>query len=177
VAYWCCAQLEPNRERLALHLLMQERFTVYAPRVRVWRIVRGRREDRELPLFPRYLFIEIVQQWYRARWCPGVVRLIMDGITPAKVPDAVIEEIRSRERNGLIELPKPRGLRRGDPVRVERGVFQGRLGLYDGQTARERVWVLLQLLGSQRRTELAAGDVVRGLAVTSPRWRKGILRR
>jgi hypothetical protein len=42
--YWTAAQLEPNRERIALHLLAQERFTVYAPRLRVRRTVRGRRE-------------------------------------------------------------------------------------------------------------------------------------
>jgi transcriptional antiterminator RfaH len=159
VAYWCCAQLEPNRERLALHLLVQERFTVYAPKVRVRRIIRGRREDREVPLFPRYLFIEIVQQWYRARWCPGVVRLIMDGITPAKVPDAVIAEIQSRERNGLIELPKPRGLRRGDPVKILRGSFSGQLAIYADMKPRERVEVLLRLLGGEQRVILAKQDI------------------
>jgi len=37
----------------------------------------------------------------------------MDGELPAKVPDDVIAEIRSRERNGLVELPKPRGLMLG----------------------------------------------------------------
>jgi hypothetical protein len=34
---------------------------------------------------------------------------VMDGEQPARVPDAVISEIRSRERNGFVELPKPRG--------------------------------------------------------------------
>jgi len=34
-----------------------------------------------------------------------VVRLIMDGLLPAHVPDAVISEIRSRERGGVVELP------------------------------------------------------------------------
>ena len=35
-------------------------------------------------------------------------RLVMDGLVPARVPDCVIAEIRSRERRGLIELPKLR---------------------------------------------------------------------
>jgi hypothetical protein len=29
VAYWTAAQLEPNRERIALYLLARENFTVY----------------------------------------------------------------------------------------------------------------------------------------------------
>ena len=69
-------------------------------------------------------------QWHRARWCPGVVRLIMDGIQPAKVPDAVIEEIRGRECKGAIELPR-RLLKPGDRVRLLAGPFQGRLAIYD----------------------------------------------
>jgi hypothetical protein len=36
--------------------------------------------------------------------------------TAARIsPDAVIAEIRSRERGGLVELPKPRGLAPGMP--------------------------------------------------------------
>jgi len=38
----------------------------------------------------------------------GVRRLVMDGEQPARVPDAVIAEIRSRERDGLVDLSKPR---------------------------------------------------------------------
>ena len=74
MSYWTCAQLEPNRARLAVHLLMQEHFTVYAPKLRERRVVRGRREEREAPLFPGYAFVLIQLQWHAARWCPGVVR-------------------------------------------------------------------------------------------------------
>jgi transcriptional antiterminator RfaH len=158
VSFWCAAQLEPNRERLALYLLMQERFTVYAPRLRVRRTVRGRREDREAPLFPGYCFVWIELQWHRARWCPGVVRLIMEGVRPAKVSDAVIEEIRGRERNGAIELPKRR-LKPGDPVRLLAGPFRGHVAIYAGMSAHERVAVLLQILGGQQRATLAQQDV------------------
>jgi transcriptional antiterminator RfaH len=158
VAYWTAAQLEPNRERIALHLLTQERFTVYAPKLRVRRTVRGRREDSEVSLFPNYLFIQIELQWYRARWCPGVVRLLMDGIVPAKVPDAVIEEIRGRERKGAIELPRCL-LKPGDRVRLLAGPFQGHLAIYAGMSGSERVAVLLQILGGQQWVTLARRDI------------------
>jgi hypothetical protein len=50
----------------------------------------------------------------------------MDGVRPAKVPDDVIREIRDRERNGAIELPK-RMLKCGDRVRILAGPFRGHL--------------------------------------------------
>jgi transcription antitermination factor NusG len=85
--------------------------------------------------------------------------LIMGGIQPARVPDAVIDEIRARERGGLVELPKRETLRAGETVRVVHGPLVGHLALYAGQRPRERVLVLLALLGGQQRVELALGDI------------------
>jgi hypothetical protein len=46
-----------------------------------------------------------------------------------------MSEIRSRERGGLIDLPKRLGLQRGDRVRITSGAFGGRLALFHGQAA------------------------------------------
>ena len=81
----------------------------------------------------------------------------MDGATPAKVPDEVIAEIRSRERKGANELPPK--LRRGDRVRVVCGPFRDHLAIYTGMSGRDRVTVLLRLLGSERRILLPRSDV------------------
>jgi transcriptional antiterminator RfaH len=102
--------------------------------------------------------VRITLQWHAARWCPGVVRLVMDGLQPAKVPDAVIEEIRGRERNGAVELPKRR-LQYGDRVKILAGPFRGHLAMYAGLSGPERVAVLLQILGGQQRATLAQRDV------------------
>jgi len=58
------------------------------------------------PLFPGYCFLAVEAQWYAARWSIGVIGLIMDGVRPARVADQIIDDLRKRERNGLIELPK-----------------------------------------------------------------------
>jgi len=133
----------------------------WVPRIRVKRVTPTRKVAVSTPaLFPNYLFVQIELQWHRARWSPGVVRLVMSGDAPAHVPDAVITEIRSRERGGFVELPSAPGLRRGDRVRVMTGPFRDRLGLSEGQAPHERVAILLSWLGSERRIELPAGDVV-----------------
>jgi transcriptional antiterminator RfaH len=157
--YWTAAQLEPNRERLALHCLSKVNgFEVYSPRIRI-KAPRSRREDVTRPLFPGYAFVLIVLQWHAARWSPGVVRIVLDGATPAKVPDRVIAELRERERGGVVQLPEAPGLRAGDRVRVTRGPFTGLGGLYVGMKPRERVEVLLAILGGQTHVMLPAADV------------------
>ena len=82
---------------------------------------------------------------------------MLDGAAPARVPDGVIAEIRSRERGGLVELPSR--FKRGDAVRILRGPFREQIALYAGMKARERVDVLLSLLGGQHRVTLPRGDV------------------
>jgi transcriptional antiterminator RfaH len=158
-SFWCAARLMLRREALATHCLGLAGFDVYLPRLRERRIIRGKRVEVNPPLFPGYCFVLIVLQWHAARWCPGVFNLIMDGSGPAHVPDAVIAEIRARERGGLIELPKPPALKPGDRVRITSGAFGGHLALYAGQTGHERVAVLLQFLGAQQRTELPAAAI------------------
>jgi transcriptional antiterminator RfaH len=107
VAFWACARLEPRREALAARFLTLAGFTTYLPRLREHRVSYGRRVEVSPVLFPGYAFVLIELQWHGARWCPGVHNLIMDGLRPACVPDAVIDEIRAREVRGLVELPKP----------------------------------------------------------------------
>ena len=143
-----------------MHFLGQAGFAIWLPRIRERTIIRGRRQYVLRPLFPGYLFITIELQWHAARTTPGVTRLVMDGIVPARVPDRVIEELRGRERNGVIELPgPPRRLRPGGRVRVTGGPFRGHVGLVAGMSPRERVIVLLSLLGAQQRVSLPANDV------------------
>ena len=83
MSFWACAQLEANRERLALHCLGLAGYEVYLPRIRARRL-------KTAALFPGYAFVLIELRWHSARWSPGVLRLVLDGMQPAKVPDKVI---------------------------------------------------------------------------------------
>ena len=110
-------------------------------------------------LFPGYLFVRIELQWTRARWCPGVVCIVLNGGTPAAVPDGVIMALQARETGGLIDLPRPPKFRPGDRLRVLHGPFAGHVGVYAGMKPRQRVEVLLQLLGGTQRVTMPHGDI------------------
>ena len=159
MSYWCACRLQVHREALALHCLGLNGYETYFPRLRDRRIRFGRTIENRPALFPGYCFVLIQLQWHTARWAPGTLGLIMDGIQPAKVPDPVIEEIRSRERNGLVELPRREVFKAGDKVRITQGLLLGHIGLYAGMRAHERVLVLLALLGGQQRVELPKDSI------------------
>jgi transcriptional antiterminator RfaH len=159
MSYWACAQLLPHKASLALHCLAVAGYTVYYPRLRVQRRSHGRKIEVRPPLFVNYAFVQIEREWYRAKRQPGVCRLVTNGNgAPAVVADAIIAEIKARERDGLVELPKP-SLEPGVRVRILEGPFRGHLAIYAGMSARERVALLLQILGGPQRVTLAQRDV------------------
>jgi transcriptional antiterminator RfaH len=157
MSYWACAQLEANRERLALHCLGLAGYETYLPRILVKRVTPARKTSVQAPaLFPGYAFVLIELQWHAARWSPGILRLVLDNDRPDKVPDNVIAELKGRERNGLVELPSSPGFRRGDKVRIVRGPLAGLEGLVEGLRPQQRIEILLAVLG---RVGLARADV------------------
>jgi transcriptional antiterminator RfaH len=162
MAYWAAARL--HRERLGLHCLEHiAGFEVYAPRICSHRVVNGRRITFTPLLFPPYVFVWIELQWHAAAYAPGVASLVRNGDgEPAHVSPALVTALRARERNGLIELPKPRGLVAGDRVRVVTGPFGGQLGLVAGMRPHQRVAVLLTLLGAAQRVELPRAAIEPG---------------
>jgi transcriptional antiterminator RfaH len=156
--YWAVARV--RSEVLALNCLGLLGFETYLPRLRTHKTVHGRPIERRPgpPLFPGYLFCLIkMQPWYEARWCPGTLGLIMDGDHPARLPQSAIDEIRKREINGLIQLAR-QGIARGDRVRILRGPFEGHLAIFHDSLPKDRIAVLLQMLGGEHRATLAALD-------------------
>jgi transcriptional antiterminator RfaH len=150
--YWAVVQTEVRREHVARMYLMRERYETYAPRIR--------RQGRIEQLFASYIFVRIIAQWYPARWSIGVTRILMDGQSPAHLADEVVASIRRREVDGIVVLPRAPRLRMGQPVRVVRGSFQDRIGIYDGMIGRDRERILLELLGRKVSVILHGRDVV-----------------
>ena len=84
--FWACAQLQPQRERLALYTLALAGYTTYLPRLRQHRVAQGRRIETTPALFPGYAFVLIELQWHAARWAPGTLGLVMNNGLPVRVP-------------------------------------------------------------------------------------------
>jgi len=148
---WIVARTEPQREQTARRFLELGGFSVYIPYIRERQAKGGRRVVRLRPLFPSYAFIALRDgRWWDARWTVGVAAVIMSGGEPARLSDRIVDEIRGRERNGAVELPRRDGFKVGDQVRVVAGVLSGQFGLYAGMRAHERCLVLLALLGGEQ---------------------------
>ncbi|HEY2242621.1 MAG TPA: transcription termination/antitermination NusG family protein [Xanthobacteraceae bacterium] len=147
---WGVAQTESSRERTAARWLEAAGTNTWLPLIRA-----GARVE---PLFRGYLFVELGGSWAAIENTIGVLKLLRSGERPAQLPVFELARLRAMERDGLVRLPKPRGLLIGDKIRVIRGLFADHLAVYDGQSSRDRVWILLEFLGQQTRAEIQRAD-------------------
>lgn len=161
--HWHVVQTHPHAEERAASHLMRQGYSIYLPRYLKRRRHARRIETISAPLFPRYLFVAIdrmTQHWRSIRSTVGVTHLVCNGEDPAWVPDKVISDLRGREDEcGFVRLDLRPRFALGDKVRVVDGVFDACLGLFDGMADRERVAILLDLLGRKVRVVLD-GDAI-----------------
>jgi transcriptional antiterminator RfaH len=157
MAYWAVAHTRGLCEHLVQRRLQRQGFEVWFPRVEVER----RRHDGTIrcvePLFCCYLFVRVELQWHDIRDTDGVTRIVLNGNTPARLDDTIVDALKVRAGpDGLIHLPRPQEdrLRPGDPIRVRGGPLAGRPGIFAGMCSRERVAILLAMLGGTQHVEL-----------------------
>jgi transcriptional antiterminator RfaH len=155
---WYVVQTHPHAEAKAAAHLTRQGYSIYLPRYLKQRRHARRLEIVPAPLFPRYLFVAIdmrTQRWRSIQSTIGVARLVCSGEEPAVLPPAVIGELQGRQDDaGFVRLDLRSRFMRGDRIRVVGGAFAACLGLYDGMADRERVAILMDLLGRKVRVVL-----------------------
>ena len=80
--------------------------------------------------------------------------LVRFGAEPARVPDELVDYLKSRQNaEGLHEWAQP-ALEVGGRARVVSGPLAGYEGILIAKSSRERVVILMDLVGGQVRTKL-----------------------
>jgi len=160
---WYVVQTHPHAEAKAASHLERQGYTIYLPRYLKRRRHARRIETVTAPLFPRYVFVAIdllTQRWRSIQSTIGVARLVCSGDEPGVLPASVIDELQGRQdAAGYVQLDLRPRFAPGDQIRVVEGAFAACLGLFEGMADRERVAILLDLLGRKVRVTLDADAV------------------
>lgn len=147
--YWTAAVTKKGEEQRAACNVERQDFSYYLPVAAVNRTGVVRREL----LFPGYIFIKIREGWQSLLSTRGIKSLFLCDGKPARVTDAEIESMVSREdEDGLIQLEPP--VTCGDSVIVQYGPMEGLLGRVKSLTSRERCLVLLSVMNRTVETEM-----------------------
>lgn len=139
---------KPNCEAIAALNLERQGYICYFPRFR------HKKPDKTVlikPLFPRYLFVLFDNVWYSMRGTRGVSHVLMGDEGPATIHESVINSLKEREDpEGYIQLGKRECEERFDrnqPVKTLDGPLVGLPLIYEGMASKDRVKVLVDILG------------------------------
>jgi len=147
-AAWIAVNVHPNREHIAEMHLRNQGYEVYVPVLR--KQIRHARQVREVlrPLFPGYLFAHLTHS--TMRWRPilstvGVRSVVCMGEAPSVVSRAFIDDLKSRETNGVISRSAT-APQVGDTVRVSYGALDGLAGKIIALSENDRIVLLMDML-------------------------------
>ena len=115
--------------------------------------VRQRIQKVVVPMFSRYLFIQlsdVTQNWSPIRSTLGVSKLVSFGNQPAKVPQSLIDFLREAPKK---EVERLFGV--GDAVQVINGPLKGLEGIYQAHDGEMRAMILVELLGQPQKLRMA----------------------
>lgn len=158
---WYLLHTKIRQEKIALENLERQGFECFLPVILAEKLRGSILKVVEEPLFTRYMFIRLddninSQSWSPIRSTIGVSRLVSFGHKPARIEDALIDELRARG-NGQ-EVQKRR-FEQGDPVVITKGPFSGVEAIFEIKDAQERVIVLLNILSKQVRMSLSPAEI------------------
>lgn len=158
--FWSIAQVKFSNLAKAERNLALQGFEFYNPMYRRRTAKRGAIRERKLPLFPGYLFVCIIDQWHALFNTYGVSGLLLANGQPAKISTTYVDALRAREDGAGCVLLKNSKFEVGQTVQVKSGPFAFEFGLYEGQRDRDRVQVLLKLLGRACAVSVSEDNLV-----------------
>lgn len=159
VTGWHALYTRPRAEKRVCEQLQQKQIDAFLPLYRAERRWKNGRAIVELPLFPGYVFVNLVmEERVRVLRTMGAVRFVGFGAGPALLPESDIVALQNAIQHKLHVEPIPY-IRVGQSVLVARGPLSGLQGILIRKKQDFRVVISLHMLLRSVVIDVDAGDV------------------
>jgi len=160
---WYCVKTKPKQEGVATRLLRGELgLEVFCPKIRFKRARSTGVAWVNEAMFPGYIFARFVypELYRRIAATSGVAKTLSFGGRPCVLDPQIIEDLRCHVADGeTIEIACD--IKEGEEVKVVEGPFRGVRALVTRiLPARDRVAILLKMLGQEREIEISTAAVL-----------------
>lgn len=159
--HWYLVYSKPRQEARAQDHLERQGVSCFLPWMLQEKLIRGRKVNVKVPLFPRYLFVEMdpgIGGGCRSiEATRGVSHLVRVGQRLLEVPVSLVEQLKEVEAahcdtaNPLFKV--------NDRVLITEGPFQGLTAVYEAADGEERARLLLHLLGKAQSISLPLSSI------------------
>jgi transcriptional antiterminator RfaH len=158
---WYLLQIKPKGHGRAFENLQRQGFDVFCPLIVKTTKKNNKFLNRKSPLVPGYLFMGTAVDpvpWNSINGTRGVSRAVsLDG-TYRPVNTHIIKGLKCRcDKDDVIQ--KMSGIIAGDRVKIERGPFSDFICNVEEIADNKRVWILIDLLQKQTKTEISLDDL------------------
>ena len=151
---WIALYTKANQENIAITHIERQSFETYSPMITHTRRHARRIEQVRRPLFPSYVFVRFSQkgtQWRPLLSTRGVPFLVKFGDKIGLLPEGFVEDLRRYEKSGKLHQAIAPKVKPGDQVTLSAGPFQNCIARVLSLPEKERVWLLLEMMGQQVR--------------------------
>jgi transcriptional antiterminator RfaH len=160
---WYCVKAKPKQEGIATRLLRGELgLEVFCPKIRFKRARSTGVAWVLEAMFPGYLFVRFVypELHRRVAAISGVAKTLSFGGRPCVLDESILRDLRRHVADGeTVEITSE--IKEGEEVKVVEGPFLGVKALVTRiLPARDRVAILLNMLGQEREVEVSVAAVL-----------------
>jgi transcription antitermination factor NusG len=142
---WFVLNTKPKKEFHVEKIFTEAGFRIYNPKYK--------QDERVKPFFPGYEFIhfDFPEQYRLVKYTRGVKKIVGTQEGPTPIPEEVLDALKAREVNGLIELFKyGEEPELGDEIEVVEGPLKGLKGVFKRELSdADRVLILLNYVSYQ----------------------------
>lgn len=159
--FWFLVHCKPNSHLVAKKNLEQQGFKTFLPMIEITERRSTRFLYKQKPLFPNYVFVGIEASsapWRSINSTVGVRRIVSTNGVPQRVPGELILGLASRcgQSGSLVQGAK---IVPGELVKILTGPFTRFIAKVDKIEEKERLWVLLEMMGQIMRVQLKTNQV------------------
>ena len=153
---WIVVRVKPNQDKVATINLERQGFEFFQPTFKTMSRVQNKFKEIIKPVFPGYIFIAInleEKNWYKINNTRGISRIIVFGNEIPLIHCQLIEEL--KHRFSLNNTPKAVDpFEVGMNAEITNGPFAQLIGQIEEIDADQRIWILLDILGTQTRVSI-----------------------
>ena len=152
---WYLIKTKPRQEIKAKKNLENQGYRAFCPMVKI--------NNQLVVLFPGYLFVQLnekTQNWLPINSTKGVSHFVKFGLNFAKVPNRVIEFIKTNQHITAGKLNNLNKFKPGDKVQISDGAFNNYMAIFKCYKSDERVILLMNLLGREQSLSIKKESVI-----------------
>lgn len=158
---WIVAKIKPSQDKIAFLNLGRQEFDFFQPNFKT--VSKSRNQFREIikPVFPGYIFIAVNledDKWPRINNTRGISNIISFGNQVPIISCKLIKELKYRFSPDDINK-EHHSLKIGMNIKINNGPFAELVAKIDEINSDRRVWILLNILGSQTRVSIKSFDL------------------